>query len=205
MAVKIAVARGKALDMVDNIGGAMVAVSGCNADMIRHYVEIASTLVEVENRDLNELYMAAFNSPTDISVSGSEKLIDAFTSFIDRWVDGVVARKLRISTASHSPFVDLCEEQYRSDLVPIFAEFPGPHVPTTLTMSTVTSEFKSDAYTIDYLWKNIRQPVLFSTAIPKIVERFPCSSSRCLPGTAYHIILARWGRSPFPMPSSNCR
>jgi acyl transferase domain-containing protein len=158
--------------MADNIGDAMVAVSGCNVDMVRHYAEIASTLAEVDNSDPNELYMAAFNSPTDISVSGSEKLVDALTSFIDRWVDGVVARKLRISTASHSPFVDLCEEQFRSDLVPIFAEFPGPHVPTTFTMSTVTGEFKGDAFTIDYLWRNIRQPVLFSTAIPKIVERF---------------------------------
>ncbi|KIJ60886.1 polyketide synthase [Hydnomerulius pinastri MD-312] len=173
MAVKIAIARGKALAMVDNTGGGMVAVSGCDADKVRDYAETAITLAvqEVDSAGGPQLFLASFNSPTDIGVSGSKKHLEVFASFIERWVSDVVARKLRINTAVHSPFVHPCESQYRRDLATIFAEYPGPHIPKIPTMSTVTAEFKTDSYTPDYLWNNLRQPVLFSSAIPKVVER----------------------------------
>ncbi|CCM04557.1 uncharacterized protein FIBRA_06738 [Fibroporia radiculosa] len=172
MAVKIAIARGKALAMVDNTGGGMVAVSGCDAEKVRDHAEMAVTLagLGLESADEPQLFLASFNSPTDVGVSGSEKHLEAFASFIERWVGDVVARKLRINTAVHSPFVDPCESQYRRDLADIFAEYPGPHIPKIRTMSTVTAEFKTDSYTPDYLWNNLRQPVLFSSAIPKILE-----------------------------------
>ncbi|CCM06115.1 uncharacterized protein FIBRA_08364 [Fibroporia radiculosa] len=159
MAVKIAIARGKALSTVDNTGGGMVAVSGCDADKVRDHAETAITLAGLDvDSASGQLFLASFNSPTDIGVSGSEKHLEVFASFIERWVSDVVARKLRINTAVHSPFVDPCESQYRRDLAAIFAEYPGPHVPKIRTMSTVTAEFKTDSYTPDYLWNNLRQP-----------------------------------------------
>ncbi|CCM04590.1 uncharacterized protein FIBRA_06771 [Fibroporia radiculosa] len=172
MAVKIAIARGKALATVDNTGGGMVAVSGCDAEKVRDHAETAITLagLDVDSAGRPPLFLASFNSPTDIGVSGPEKHLEAFASFIERWVSDVVARKLRINTAVHSAFVDPCESQYRRDLAAIFAEYPGPHIPKIRTMSTVTAEFKTDSYTPDYLWSNLRQPVLFSSAIPKIIE-----------------------------------
>ena len=172
MVVKISVARGRALALVDDTGGSMVAISGCDADTVGDYIEAASSLADTSRSESKRLYMAAFNSPTDISVSGSDLLVDLLTKYIDNWVDGVVARKLRVSTAVHSPFVDPCEDSYRSELTTIFSQHTGPFIPSTLTMSTVTAEFKYDEYTIDYLWRNLRQPVLFSSAIPKIVHRF---------------------------------
>jgi fatty acid synthase len=172
MVVKIAVARGRALAMVDNVGGAMVAISGCDADAVRDHIEAAISLSDAEEGEGKKLYVAAFNSPTDIGVSGGEALVDTLTSYIEKWVDSVVARKLRVSTAVHSPFVDPCQENYRAELATIFSEYSGPHRPTSLTMSTVTGEFKADAYTIDYLWNNLRQPVLFSSAVKKIINGF---------------------------------
>ncbi|PCH43245.1 ketoacyl-synt-domain-containing protein, partial [Wolfiporia cocos MD-104 SS10] len=172
MAVKIATARGRALSKVDNIGGAMVAISGCDADDVRDYIEAASALSELSEEESAKLYMAAFNSPTDIGVSGSELLVDLLTKHIETWVDGVVARKLRVSTAVHSPYVDPCEASYRAELAAIFSQYEGPFIPTIPTMSTVTAEMKADEYTIDYLWRNLRQPVLFSAAIPKIVNEY---------------------------------
>ncbi|KAF9237177.1 polyketide synthase [Melanogaster broomeanus] len=171
MAVKLAIARGKALAMVDNTGGGMVVISGCNADKVRNYVETAIVFAGLGEHSAR-LYLASFNSPNDTGVSGAETHVDAFVSFIKQWVNGVAAHKLRINTAVHSPFVDPCETQFRRDLEAIFAEYPGPHVPITPTMSTVTAEFIVDSYTPDYLWNNLRQPVLFSSAIPKIIERF---------------------------------
>ncbi|KAF9242059.1 polyketide synthase [Melanogaster broomeanus] len=171
MAVKLAIARGKALAMVDNTGGGMVVVSGCDAEKVRNYAETATILAGLDQTS-PQLFLASFNSPTDTGVSGAEEYVDAFASFIKKWVGDVVAQKLRINTAVHSPFVNPCESQFRRDLEAIFAEYPGPHVPKIPTMSTVTAEFKEDAYSPDYMWKNLRQPVLFSSAIPKIVERF---------------------------------
>jgi fatty acid synthase len=172
MVIKIAVARGRALAMVDNAGGSMVAISGCDADAVRDHINAASSLADISETEPKALHMAGFNSPTDIGVSGSTLLIDILTRYIDNWVDGVMARKLRVSTAVHSPFVDPCEETYRSELSTIFSQYAGPFIPSTLTMSTVIAEFKYDEYTVDYLWRNLRQPVLFSSAIPKIVDRF---------------------------------
>ena len=172
MAVKIAVARGRALALVDNTGGSMVAISGCDAGTVRDYIDAASSLAPASGPESKRLYIAAFNSPTDIGVSGSNLLVNLLTKYINNWVDGVTAKKLRVSTAVHSPFVDPCEDSYRSELTTIFSQHTGPFIPSTLTMSTVTAEFKYDEYTIDYLWSNLRQPVLFSSAVPKIVHRF---------------------------------
>ncbi|KAF9238192.1 polyketide synthase [Melanogaster broomeanus] len=140
MAVKLATARGKALAMVDDTGGGMVVVSGCGADNVRNYAETATVLAGLDE-DSPGLFLASFNSPTDTG-----------------WVGDVVVHKLRINTAVHSPFVDPCETQFRRDLEAIFAEYPGPHIPKTTTMSTVTAEFKSDSYTPDYMWNNLRRP-----------------------------------------------
>ncbi|KAF8837242.1 polyketide synthase [Paxillus ammoniavirescens] len=169
MAVKVAIARGRALGIVDNIGGSMVAVSGCDADAVRDYADAALTLGGKDDRETSQLHLAAFNSPVDVGVSGPEDLLLTFADYINRWVDGATARKLRVSTAVHSPFVSPCEESYRKELATIFSEHPGDHLPSIPVMSTVTGEFVSEPFTVDYLWKNIRQPVLFSTAIPKVV------------------------------------
>src|ERR1700691_3126326 len=128
MVVKISVARGRALALVDNTGGSMVAISGCDADTVRDYIEAASSLADTSRPESKRLYMAAFNSPTDISVSGSDLLVHLLTKYIDNWVDGVVATKLRVSTAVHSPFVDPCEDSYRSELTTIFSQHTGPFI-----------------------------------------------------------------------------
>ncbi|CCM00451.1 uncharacterized protein FIBRA_02483 [Fibroporia radiculosa] len=170
MTVKVAVARGRALGVVDNTGGSMVAMSGCDANTVNDYVDAALSLAGRESQATRQLHLASYNSPTDIGVSGPEEVLDVLSMYIDKWVDGVVARKLRVSTAVHSPFVDPCEDTYRRELAAIFSAHPGDHSPVIPTMSTVTGEFVSEPYTIDYLWKNLRLPVLFSTAIPKMKD-----------------------------------
>ncbi|GJJ08178.1 Type I Iterative PKS [Clathrus columnatus] len=170
MAVKVAIARGRALGIVDNKGGSMVAVSGCDADAVRGYIDAVLALSKEDDDETSQLYLSAFNSPSDIGVSGSEELLKPFEEYINRWVDGATASKLRVSTAVHSPFVAPCEESYCQELHTIFSQHPGDHLPSIPVISTVTGEVVSEPYTVDYLWENIRQPVLFSIAIPKIVE-----------------------------------
>lgn len=172
MAVELAVARGHALLLVDNTGGSMVAVSGCGPETVRDYINAALYLAGAECEDPVQLHLAAFNSPFDVGVSGREDLLDVLTDYINRWVDGVSARKLRVSTAVHSPFVDPCEKMYRKEVTAIFSQHPGDHGPKIPIVSTVTGEFVSAHFTVDYLWQNIRQPVLFSQAIQEIISRY---------------------------------
>lgn len=172
MVVKIAIARGRALSLVDNTGGAMIAICGCDEQSIRDHIEAVSFLSRQSGTGSIDLHIAAFNSCTDIGVSGPEAHVNLFQNYIKTWVEGVATRKLRVSTAVHSPFVDPCEETYRDELAAIFAQYAGPFVPTVPTMSTVIAEFKSDEYTIEYLWRNLRQPVLFSKAVSNLVDKY---------------------------------
>lgn len=172
MVVKIAIARGRALSKVDNTGGAMVALSGCDEQSVRDHIAAVSFLSSQSGNPCPDLHLAAFNSPTDIGVSGAEAQIDLLKKYVEYWIDGVVAIKLRVSTAVHSPFVDPCEDMYRNELAAIFAQYSGPFIPAVATLSTVTAEFKSDGYTIEYLWQNLRQPVQFSKGILALVGKY---------------------------------
>ncbi|KAH9940662.1 polyketide synthase [Amylocystis lapponica] len=172
LTVKIAIARGRALSLIDNIGGTMVAISGCDAGTVQGYIDAVFALANLATYEEQELYIAALNSPTDVGVSGTTALVELLVNYISNFADGVTARKLRVSTAVHSPLVDACEAVYRAELELCFAQYKGPFCPTRLAMSSVTGEFKSDSYTIDYLWSNLRRPVLFSTAVPRIIDRF---------------------------------
>ncbi|KAJ3555439.1 hypothetical protein NM688_g2577 [Phlebia brevispora] len=172
MVVKIAVARGRVMAEVDNTGGAMIAISGCDEQTVRDHIGAASFLSVQNGTGSMDLHLATFNSPTDIGVSGLETHVDTLKSYVETWVDGVAARKLRVSVAVHSPFVDPCEKTFRVKLASIFAQYTGPFIPTITTMSTVTAKFKTDEYTMDYLWDNLRQPVRFSSAIPSLMDTY---------------------------------
>ncbi|KZT03145.1 FabD/lysophospholipase-like protein [Laetiporus sulphureus 93-53] len=155
MVIEIAVARGRALDVVDNTGNAMVAVSGCDTDTVRGY-----------------FYLAAPLSATDNVFSAPEVLIDLFTKYVDTCVKDVITRKLPVTTGVHSPLIDPCEETYRSELAEIFSRFAGPFVPSIPTMSMVTGGFQTGEYTMEYLWDNLKKPILFASAILGLVGKF---------------------------------
>ncbi|KZT03148.1 FabD/lysophospholipase-like protein [Laetiporus sulphureus 93-53] len=171
MAVEIAIARGRALAMVDSTGGAMFAVSGCDIDTVHGYADVVSSFTQLE-KEANKLYMVSPLSPTTTVFSGSEVLIDLLVKYIDTEVDGVVARKLPVSTGVHSPLVNSCEDAYRTELARIFSRYAGPFIPSTLDMSMVTAEFRSGDYTVDYLWDNMQQPMLFLPAIMGLLDKF---------------------------------
>ncbi|EEB99772.1 hypothetical protein MPER_00465, partial [Moniliophthora perniciosa FA553] len=69
MVVKIAIARGEALRLVDNIGGAMVAVSGCDLQTVLDHAETITALSDNPKAVVSDsLYVAARNSPTDFGL-----------------------------------------------------------------------------------------------------------------------------------------
>ncbi|KAI0917773.1 Type I Iterative Polyketide synthase (PKS) [Taiwanofungus camphoratus] len=172
MVIKIAIARGRALKLVDSRGGTMVAISGCDSATVRDLIESSLIMSQTEVKAGDSLHIATYNSATDIGVSGPDYLVDLLINFIDRWVEGVKATKLRVNTAVHSPYVEPCQWQYREELSKIFSEHPGPHTPTIPTMSTVSAKFVSGEYTVEYLWENLRQPVQFYPAISSLMDKY---------------------------------
>lgn len=166
--IQIAAARGRALELVGEIGGAMVALNCTSSE-----AEALIQTVEHTSGTGKQLYVAAYNSPGNIAVSGPSTLIDYLINFTNKWHMGSVkAVKLRVSIAMHSPFVDACEQQFRSDLAGIFAKYSprSAHIPV---ISSVTGDYMHGEDTIDYLWKNMRRPVQFSNAVRKLVMDFP--------------------------------
>ncbi|KAF9231064.1 hypothetical protein BU15DRAFT_56601, partial [Melanogaster broomeanus] len=81
----------------------------------------------------------------------------------------IVVHKLHINTAIHSPFVNPCETWRQSSQNILVPTSPKPR---RCPLLQPNSNFKSDLYTPNYMWNNLCQPVLFSSAIPKIIERF---------------------------------
>ena len=96
MVVKIAIARGRALSKVDNTGGTMVAISGCDESSIRDHIAAVSFLGTQTGMPVADLHLAAFNSPTDIGVSGPEAQVDLLRTYIETWVE----ENMRVYSAS---------------------------------------------------------------------------------------------------------
>ncbi|KAF9238278.1 hypothetical protein BU15DRAFT_47854 [Melanogaster broomeanus] len=68
MAVKLAIARGKVLAMVDNTGGAKVVVLGSGADRVRKPCEERESSRWARRR-LSRLFLTSFNGPKDMGVT----------------------------------------------------------------------------------------------------------------------------------------
>ncbi|KAJ8483173.1 hypothetical protein ONZ45_g14697 [Pleurotus djamor] len=174
MTIKISIARGRALDKTSGAGGSMVAVSGCNETDLRYYIQAVFSMLGDTPDPQDFLELATYNSSSDFAVSGSEKLVDMLIDFLRRWVPSAVARKLRVGTAPHSSMIDRCEVTFRAEVQAIFDAYSGraPFIPKIPTISTVSAQFLDEGYSVEYIWKNLRQPVYFSQAIPNLVGRF---------------------------------
>ena len=164
MVVQIAVARGRALSLVDG-QGSMLAVSGCTKEELDFVIRLVA-----EEHSSPLLYIAAFNSPRDFGVSGRAEALDNLKTMLKQHFPESKTVKLRVSTAVHSPFVDSCEVSYRHELKQIFASFDTPTLPIIPVVSSVTAQLVSRPYDIDYMWDNLRQPVQFSPAFSAVKQ-----------------------------------
>lgn len=158
MVIRIAIARGRALSLVDG-EGSMLAVSGCTEE------ELVSCFPTDGHK---ALHIASINTIKDFGVSGTSGDIDHLKATLEEHFSGVKAVKLRVSTAVHSPFVDPIQVSYRHDLDAIFSSFPGPHVPTIPIVSSVTAQVVLEPYDANYMWNNLRQPVRFHDAMSTV-------------------------------------
>ena len=163
-AVGIAAARATAMAQVTG-NGSMAALGACYHRakyMIKNILADASTE--------SGLWIAAINSPKDVTVAGDSELIDKLV----RVAEGrkIFVAKLKVTCAFHTPLMDPCEQEFRTLVKLAFTD--NISAPVVRTMSTVDADWLNREMDEDYCWDNIRQPVLFGKPIDDIVkERGP--------------------------------
>jgi len=145
--------------------GSMVALGAC---FHRAKYMIKQILADAQAND--GLWIAAINSPKDVTVAGDNKLIDMLFSLAQE--RKIFVAKLKVTCAFHTPLMDLCEQEFRALAKLAFTD--GLRTPVVRAMSTVDIGWLNREMDEDYCWDNIRQPVLFGKAVDDIVkERGP--------------------------------
>ncbi|MCE9529721.1 MAG: type I polyketide synthase [Planctomycetes bacterium] len=151
-AAQVIVERAKALELTSG-AGVMAAVG----------------LSEAEAEELiakypNWLSIAAYNSATDLTLSGDEKSIKAAVEIVT--AKGRFARILPFPYAFHSQAVEGCREVFTRAIAGLPASAPVIPFVSTVTSRELTDEIPDEKY----WWRNLRQPVRFSAAVSRAAE-----------------------------------
>ncbi|KAJ3194330.1 hypothetical protein HK101_002999 [Irineochytrium annulatum] len=116
------------------------------------------------------LWIAGINSPEAVTVAGREDLIDELVKLSKDPRDKFFAAKLRVTSAFHTPLMGPQEDVFKRLAEPVLASATAKD--TVKVMSTVDGKWLDRPLDLSYCWDNIRQPVLFGTAIDKVVKHF---------------------------------
>ncbi|KAK7042171.1 hypothetical protein R3P38DRAFT_307459 [Favolaschia claudopus] len=177
MAVELAIIRGEIFSAMETSGGTMAALS-CTPEkadelLAQHLSADPDGVVEV----------ACLNAPAAVAIAGQEKSIDGVIALAHE--AGIFGRKIRTRVPIHSSMMEACRAQYCEQVQDLFDRYPGDHIPTICTHSTLTGSLFCGPFDAEYFWMNTRSQVLFEPFV------------RNLPGASTFIEIA-----PHPVLSS---
>lgn len=160
MAVELAIARGRAMTIVEGSQGAMAAVS-CSPEQAQEIISQIHT--EQGKADLD---VGCYNTPGAITLSGSSTDIDLAVERAK--AAGFFAKRLNTAVPVHSRLMDACHDEFMRLVTDIFDRYPSqpPQLPT---YSTESGMLKHDRFTAEYYWSGTRGPVQFTGAIQRMV------------------------------------
>ncbi|KAK0461850.1 uncharacterized protein EV420DRAFT_1527612 [Desarmillaria tabescens] len=165
MAVKLAIARGRALSLAEDMGGCMAAMS-CSSTQAERFIQT----VKQDIPAASVLEIACLNGPDAVTISGHAFLVERAINIAR--AEGIFATKLRSSVPVHSTLMELCQDQFKDLVSQVFDAHPTA-VPSLPVYSTVTGAQQSEPFTSEYFWKNTRQPVLFSSTAALVMKNHP--------------------------------
>lgn len=163
MAIGIAVARAAAMNRAEG-NGAMVAL-GVGVQTAKAMIRKVLSRAKATSG----LWIAGINSPQAVTIAGTHELIDAIIELANDPGAKVFAAKLRVSCAFHTPLME-SEEQIFKERIAATPLIRGTKTPFARVMSSTDGKWLDRDLDINYCWDNIRRPVLFGTAINKIVS-----------------------------------
>ncbi|KIJ41950.1 hypothetical protein M422DRAFT_171681 [Sphaerobolus stellatus SS14] len=164
MALEIAIARGVAMTMLEEVGGAMAAIN-CTVGQAEEI--ISSVLGSCQNAVLE---IACYNAPQALTLSGNDEPINQVIGLAKS--RGIFAQKLRTRIPVHSSCMEICRQTYQSSIKAIFQKYTVTK-PTITAYSCVTGLRWTEPFTADYFWDNALNPVLFSSAISSLFGDTP--------------------------------
>ena len=165
MALEIAIARGKAMTVVEEKAGGTMAALSCSAeDAVKLLAQAQEKLPE------RVVEIACFNAPNAVALAGHVDLIDEVVA-ISR-TEGIMARKIVTRVPVHGRLMEYCAEEFRQLVGEVFERYPGDHTPKVTTWSTSSGK-KLDKFSADYFWYNSRNPVVFTDAMDNILAEYP--------------------------------
>ncbi|KAH0436371.1 polyketide synthase [Colletotrichum camelliae] len=133
----------------------MLAV-GVGADALAPYLE----------KYTGEAWIACFNNPSSLTVSGKRVPLEALAT--DLKSDGHFARLLQVDLAYHSPLMGVIGEEYETPLSTGFASFQGS--PDVSMFSSVTGSRKTTTTDGTYWKSNMISPVRFNEAVQEMLS-----------------------------------
>lgn len=108
--------------------------------------------------------IAAVNGPESLTLVGDPAALESIMKPLEE--DGVFCRYLRGKVPYHSHYMNLIKEELLESLHDL-----SPEHHTTPLFSTVTGkQIDGRELTADYWWKNVREPVLFASAIEELIQ-----------------------------------
>ncbi|RDB25816.1 Reducing polyketide synthase FUB1 [Hypsizygus marmoreus] len=165
MALEIAIARGIAMSLAEEVGGTMAALA-CSAKDAQEIIDAVTG-----GAHLGKLEIACYNSHEAVALAGLVEYVDRAVAFAQS--RGIFARKIRTQTPVHSSLMEICRHKYTALIEDVFLRYPGSHIPAITTFSTFTGYLFEESFTADYFWNNTRQPVLFTDVVENLLEQMP--------------------------------
>ena len=162
MAMKLAIARGRALALLENAKGTMAAVSCSPKD--------AQILIDEVNAELGSgvLAIGCFNTAAAVTLSGNEAHIDAAVAKAS--ARGIFARKLRTRVPVHSALMELCRDEFTALVSDVFSVH-STNAPVVETYSSTTGSVFSRPFDAAYFWDGTLGPVRFDEALSALVAK----------------------------------
>ncbi|KAF9645762.1 hypothetical protein BDM02DRAFT_3189448, partial [Thelephora ganbajun] len=160
IAVGIAVGRAAAMTQAEDNGGMVALGVG---------VQKAKLMIKVFARAGVDtgLWVAGINSPKAVTIAGQHELVDLMVEVAADPTDKVFAAKLRVTCTFHTPLMEAQENVFKDFVKGVLT---ATREPIAKVMSTVGGRWLEHDLDVQYCWDNIRQPVLFGTALNKIVQ-----------------------------------
>ncbi len=167
VALKLAIAQGQALSLLEVAKGAMADIS-CTPDPARSI--IAEVRAELGR---GVLEIGCYNAPGALTLSGHEAHVDL--AIAKATTAGIVARRIKTGIPAHSAMLKRCRAEFMDSLSDIFPT-STQCVPKVPVYSSVLGGLFAGSYDAEYFWEGAVQPVLFQDAIEEMLLEYECAT-----------------------------